>query len=211
MAAKGRSFTSLQVPWRLLGVGLALITVAAVGALGYSRSPARRAMALYEAGFKLSCCGEPDPVAMRDFKEALRLNPRLFEARVGLGAIYLTLDRKREAEQLYEEGARVNPSDPRPHFELAELAQPDHPAQAIRHLKDYLALYDRDQHAWYELARCYEKNGQYQESLQVWESIARRYPGDPIAQRAIGRVRRKLASAAGEALNDGKQIVNGKP
>ena len=68
-----------------------------------------------------------------------------------------------------------------------------------------------NQHAWYELARCYEKSGQYQESRQVWESIARRYPGDPIAQRAIGRVRRKLAAAPGEALNDGKQIVNGKP
>ena len=195
MAAKGRSFTSLQVPWRLLGVGLALITVAAVGALGYSRSPARRAMALYEAGFKLSCCGEPDPVAMRDFKEALRLNPRLFEARVGLAAIYDTLGGKREAEQLYEEGARVNPSDPRPHFELAELAQPDHPAQAIRHLKDYLALYDRDQHAWYELARCYEKRGQYQESLQVWESIARRYPGDMPTQRALSRLHKKLKLA----------------
>jgi tetratricopeptide (TPR) repeat protein len=195
MAAKGRSFTSLQVPWRLLGAGLVLIAVAAAGALGYHRSPARRAMALYEAGFKLSCCGEPDPVAMRDFKEALRLNPRLFEARVGLAAIYDTLGGKREAEQLYEEGARVNPSDPRPHFELAELAQPDHPAEAIRHLKAYLALYDRDQHAWYELARCYEKRGQYQESLQVWESIARRYPGDMPTQRSLTRLHKKLKLA----------------
>jgi tetratricopeptide (TPR) repeat protein len=196
MATKGVSFIRLKGPWRLLAVGLVLIAVAAAYSLGYNRSPARRAWVHYEAGFKLSCCGEPDPVAVRHFQAALRLNPRLFDARRGLAAIDVNLGKKREAEALYEEAIRLDPTDARPHFELAELALPDDRPQAIRHLKAYLSLYSRDLHGWYELAHCYEKSGQWKEALQSWESAARRFLDDGPAQRGLSRVRWKMQQVA---------------
>lgn len=92
-------------PRRLLAVGLGSIAMATAVSLYSHLSPTGKAWAHYRAGAKLSCCGEPDPVAIKHFWTALRLDPRLFEARRGLAAIYVNLDRKGDAERLYKERA----------------------------------------------------------------------------------------------------------
>jgi tetratricopeptide (TPR) repeat protein len=181
---------------RQLTVGLVLIGAAAAVALGFRLSPSGQAWAHYQAGAEISCCGEPDPVAIQHFQTALRLNPRLFEARQGLAAIYVNLDKRREAAGLYEEALRRDPADPRPHYELAELALPENRAQAIHHLKTYLSLQPTDVHGWYLLAQCYGANKQRKETLDLWESIARRFPGDARAQRALPRVRAQAEQRA---------------
>lgn len=142
---------------RLLIIGAVAILLAGTVSLWFSLSPTQRAWRYYLAGAKISCCGEPDPIAIKHFKKALQLNPRLFEARRGLAAIYANIGRKRDAAALYQEAMRIEPSDPRPRYELAELALPEQPEKAIRHLKDYLSLRPNDLQAWYLLAQCYRE------------------------------------------------------
>jgi tetratricopeptide (TPR) repeat protein len=198
MTTMRRSFFAFRLPWRLLVVGLALIGAAAAAALAFNLSPTGRALAHYREGARLSCCGEPDPVAVKHFRTALRLDPQLFDARRGLAGIYVNMDKKREAEKLYEEAIRLDSSDPRPYYELADLALPDDRAQAIRHLEKYLSFASDadDLRAWYELAQAEEASGQWHDALQTWESIARRFPGEGRSPRALLRVRQKMTHAA---------------
>lgn len=180
---------------RLLIIGAVAILLAGTVSLWFSLSPTQRAWRYYLAGAKISCCGEPDPIAIKHFKKALQLNPRLFEARRGLAAIYANIGGKRDAAALYQEAMRIEPSDPRPRYELAELALPEQPEKAIRHLKDYLSLCPNDLQAWYLLAQCYEAGKQWKEALWVWESIARRFPDEARAKRSLRRVRQKMSQA----------------
>jgi hypothetical protein len=90
MTTMRRSFFAFRLPRRLLVVGLALIGAAAAAALAFNLSPTGRALAHYREGARLSCCGEPDPVAVKHFRTALRLDPQLFDARRGLAGIYVS-------------------------------------------------------------------------------------------------------------------------
>ncbi len=191
---------------RLLIVGTVAILSVGTVSLWIWLSPTQRAWRHYLAGAKISCCGEPDPIAIKHFKTALRLNPRLFEARRGLAAIYANTDKKKEAEALYQEAVKLDPSDPRPHYELAELALPYQPAKAIRHLKVYLSLRPNELRAWYLLAMCYEKGKRWDEALRVWKDIARRFPDEVRAQRSLRRVRQRMSQAQINKPSDGKTL-----
>ena len=56
--------------------------------------------------------------AMRSFDEALKLNPRMFEAKTGRGAVLSRKGALKEAERVLQDALQLNPNPVRTHYEL---------------------------------------------------------------------------------------------
>jgi tetratricopeptide (TPR) repeat protein len=181
---------------RLVVVGAGLIGLAGAAAGGWRLSPQGRALAHYRAGVAGAHCGHASEEATAHLKDALRLDPRLFIARQALANTYAESGKAGDAGRLYEEAIWTDPTDPRPHRELADLALPGDHAAAARHLEACLALREDDREAWYLLAFCYERQGRFGEALRVWEDVAKRWQGDDRAVKALPRLRSKAREEA---------------
>ena len=56
--------------------------------------------------------------ALRSFDEALKLNPRMFDAKTGRGAVLARKGELKEAERVLREALLLNPNPVRTHYEL---------------------------------------------------------------------------------------------
>ena len=56
--------------------------------------------------------------AMRSFDEALKLNPRMFDAKTGRGTVLARKGELKEAERILQDALLLNPNPVRTHYEL---------------------------------------------------------------------------------------------
>jgi tetratricopeptide (TPR) repeat protein len=102
---------------------------------------ARRRLAdIYQLLGQISVDTQQESVAIQEFQTALELNPRHFDALLGLGDLWLAADRLDDARRRLAAADAINPRDPRPANQLGLLAlKQDRPAEAIREFERSLA------------------------------------------------------------------------
>lgn len=128
---------------------------------------------------------------------ALENDPRYFEARDGLAALYAANGRLSDAIQTYEAGIRTTPDDAQLRYKLAHLFYENRRyVEAIQAMQEGLRLAPNDRHYAYMLGMSYERAGQWEQARAHWKEAARLHPHDPIIRRGLHRVERRLEATS---------------
>ena len=136
----------------------------------------RTATACVQAARILLLTGD-DAQAVSLFKEALRLDPRLPEAYLGLGAWYESRGMLVPARELYGQGTRELPSDPQILAVYAIAAHRTLPAAAALPLLERAARTDtREPYLFAHLGDCYAELGLIEQARAAYEEGLRRAP-----------------------------------
>jgi len=99
-----------------------------------------------------------------------------------------------DAEDYYKLGVYNNPANCYMYYNLGMFYfnfVKRYP-EALTVCKVGTTTWDADNLTWKMLAHSYEKTGQYDKALDIWQEILRRYPDAPAAQVNLDRVRRIL-------------------
>lgn len=138
------------------------------------------------------------------YKQIVKLEPRLAEARSNLGMIYFTQRKFREAGQAFEEALRLQPRLAQPSIFLgitrAELGQCH---QATPLLNDsFVRPLTPELHRLIGLqsVRCYDKLGKPLKAVEVLLHLRREYPSDPDVLYSAARFYSDLSTDALLAL-----------
>jgi Flp pilus assembly protein TadD len=130
--------------------------------------------------------------AEREYRAALRLDPRASAVRCNL-AVLLSRNRlTREAVPLLEEGVRLSPTEPALHFNLG-LARADtgRPADAVKALEEAIRLDPRFPRAHRNLGLLYMEMNRPADAHRVLAEAARLDPDDrevrELLERLVGR------------------------
>ena len=82
--------------------------------------------------------------AMRSFDDALKINPRMFDAKTGRGAVLARKGDLNEAERVLQDALLLNPNPVRTHYELGlvyeKLGVPD---KALAQFKEGIRKYEQ--------------------------------------------------------------------
>jgi len=138
------------------------------------------------------------------FREALRVDPRHWEAHYNLANVLVDLDRRDEARQHYLEAIRINPGHARSHNNLANLLKSQgEESKAVSHY--YAALVTDPNHApsHYNLANLLAGKGASGLARKHYLETARIDPGHAKARNNLG----VLLAAEGDAAGAMKQYL----
>jgi len=126
-----------------------------------------------------------DTVAVSLFEEAIRLDPRLAEAYLGLGAWYEGKGMIILARALYGEGVRQLPTDPQLAAAYAIAAHRTLPAaDALPFLEGASQMDTRDPYLFAHLGDCYADLGLARQARAAYEEGLRRAPdATPLLER----------------------------
>ncbi len=121
-------------------------------------------LALHMAGRDAEC--------LAPFEAALKLNPQLPPALIGLGASYLRTNQPAKAIAPLERFARLQPNDLEARRMLVDATlSTGQPLKAIPHLEKLAAAQPAEAGLWYELGRAYEAAAQ-----SDFADLAQRFP-----------------------------------
>jgi tetratricopeptide (TPR) repeat protein len=131
-------------------------------------------------------------LAAHYYQEALKINPRMFEANYSLGRAYYELEMYPQAVQYFIRSIRLDSVQPRPflYYGLAYLKQGQlaEAEAAIRHAMALRAPDDfREYHA--SLGLVLERKGNTTEAIQEFEAELRENPNSPDAQMELQRLK----------------------
>jgi len=91
----------------------------------------------------------------------------------------------KEGEMIFRRGIHANPKSWEMRMELAWLFHDRirDPEKAIPLWKDTIRMPKAPIYNWHMLAHAYERTLQWQKSLQVWQEVLKKDPGNPVARR----------------------------
>jgi protein O-mannosyl-transferase len=131
-------------------------------------------------------------LAANYYREALRINPRMFEANYSLGRAYYELETYPEAIQYFIRAIRLDPTQPRPflYYGLAYMKQGQlgEAEAAVRHAMTLRAPDDfREYHA--SLGLVLERKGNTAEAIREFEAELQENPDSPDALIELQRLK----------------------
>ncbi len=131
-------------------------------------------------------------------------DPQFLEAYSAGGWLMDSLGRTADAEAYYTLGTTNNPQAEYAYWNLGFFyfnTPHDYPA-AARAFCSAVRLPDADIKDWKMLAHSYEKAGQWEDAVEIWQQTRSRYPHDPSVPRllaeAVTRQRRAQALPSGK-------------
>jgi tetratricopeptide (TPR) repeat protein len=139
---------------------------------------------------------DPAP-AMNDYREALRRDPSLAAARLGLAEALRKAHRNDEAASEYEAYLAQKPGDAAAHLGAGQnLMEKGDPDAATRHLERALALDPRSAPALKELAEHALRRGEFARALGYLDRAVALDPDDAAARRRRALALTRLGRAA---------------
>jgi tetratricopeptide (TPR) repeat protein len=82
--------------------------------------------------------------AMRSFDDALKLNPRMFDAKTGRGVVLARKGEFKEAERILQDALLLNPNPVRTHYELGLVYEKlGDPEKAMAEFKDGIKKHEQ--------------------------------------------------------------------
>lgn len=137
--------------------------------------------------------GDPFPMLVDDYREALRRDPNSAEARLGLAEALRETNRLSESAAAYAAYLERSPNDPAGHLGAARTAlKQGEDASAVRQLDRALELDPRHHEALLERAGVHLRHGQPAVALALIDRALRVEPDDPEAHYRRGLVLSRL-------------------
>lgn len=126
------------------------------------------------------------------------VNPKNVETFSNLGYILDSYGQSKRAFQVYDRGIAENPNE----FDLYLDAgfwqfQKGNYAQATRYLEKAITFKNAPVIVFKTLAHTYERMGETDKSIKMWEQTVRRFPNDAASKVNLERVRRKAQGGTG--------------
>ena len=125
-------------------------------------------------------------------KIAIAADPKDMDVYVNSGWLLWSMDRDQEAIDLYKSGMKANPTTYYMYDELGFYymnRKKDYP-NAIKYYEQAVKCKDVGTITLHMLANCYERNGQPDKALKIWERAAKN-PADSVARRKIENLKNK--------------------
>lgn len=133
------------------------------------------------------------------FEQALALDAKHVESRMGLAFIYREQGDRPRALALLEEGARLHPGHAGLRVNLGMLhSEAGDTAEARRLFEEALRIHPDHHTAHVQLATLLEREGAYEEALAHWREATRLRPDDRLARDHVSLVERHLGESPGE-------------
>jgi tetratricopeptide (TPR) repeat protein len=140
-------------------------------------------------GVALAKTGEQDR-AIREYAEAIRLEPRYAEAHNNLALALATRGRTSEAREHFAESIRLLPAYANAHTNLANLLDDQgEGAEAIAHYREAIRLEPDHVLARLNLAIALAKRGDFSEAIAQLETVLRLEPGNQDAKKVLDAIR----------------------
>ncbi|HEX4130438.1 MAG TPA: tetratricopeptide repeat protein [Pirellulales bacterium] len=138
--------------------------------------------------------------AAAEVEAALRLAPNLCETNNVKGILLARQRRYADAEPCFRRAIELDPSDPRPHYNLGQMLIDEHSgadgsidaaalAKAIEQFRAGLAVRPSDPDGHSRLAGAYIRQGNLSAALAEFEIVARLLPGDANVRQQIAQLR----------------------
>ena len=183
---------------------LALLTLALIVPLGRCQADGSadlRVQSLYENAKSAEARGDL-AVAVANYREILRIAPRLAPAYNNLGALYLKQGRYEQAAQILEQGLKID-SGMISALALSGIAEYNlgRYAAARGHLEAALRANPQDANAESYLASTLMKSGDLEAAAQCLEKITQRDPKNQEALYNLGKVYMQLSQKTLGKLN----------
>jgi tetratricopeptide (TPR) repeat protein len=135
--------------------------------------------------------------ALTEMKNALKYNETSASVRIEMAALLEQMERSREAIDQAEEAARMDPSNPEPHWVLANLylrsQAHDRPGRresltkAVRELEEMRKDAPDDERSYYALGGAYFELGETEKGIQAFEKFQDLVPNVDAGYTAIAR------------------------
>jgi type IV pilus assembly protein PilF len=168
-------------------LALVVMLVALVSCATTSKEDMQKAQAHYKLGVSHLNSGKIQP-AYVEFQTALSLDPNNKAIHNGLGTVYLQLSDLEAAEEYYQNAVRIDPSFSDAHNNLCYVYyQLRQWGKAIESCKNALKnpLYVTAEKAYYNMARAYYRNKNYDAAIGAYNDAAKRFPGLYLAYYGI--------------------------
>ncbi|MGH9404977.1 MAG: trypsin-like peptidase domain-containing protein [Terriglobia bacterium] len=138
-----------------------------------SESLALSALVWFELGLKAQDVGKCD-LAVRDYKQAMRLKPDYSAAWRNLGLAYIGIGQLQEAVGAFEQAVSVNPNDEPAWFCLGALyGNLGKYSEAVGAEEKALGLKPSYGRAWYVLGFVFDKLGQHDKAVSAQQQASR--------------------------------------
>ncbi|MFC1631249.1 tetratricopeptide repeat protein [Candidatus Omnitrophota bacterium] len=123
-------------------------------------------------GKALSTSGQPQQ-AIREYRQAIALDPSFFEAYTNLGNLFAETERPDQAFEHYQKAVEINPQDYLAYFNLAvTLNELGRKQEAVEAYRKNIAINPDYGRAYNNLAVILEELGRKQEALEFYEKAA---------------------------------------
>ncbi len=140
--------------------------------------------------------------ALNEYQEAVRLDPRNYNAHTVLGAALTQAGRTDEAIRAYTEALRLEPNDPRALNNLGgALTRRGRHDEAIEHFREALRAWPNYPLGKLNLSNALLATGKREEALQYAQDAVRLTPGDPRAENQLGTVLLAMGQASEAAIH----------
>lgn len=131
--------------------------------------------------------------ALKEFKTAIKLNPRAYKALYNLGYAYEQKGLIPEAIQMYERAIRINPKYTDAHFNLGNIyARSGRLADAVRAYKSALEIDPRDTTVRNNLGVIYARQGKLDQAILQWQRILETDPENQEVRENIQKARKMM-------------------
>lgn len=126
--------------------------------------------------------------AIKEYNEAIRLNPKHFEAYNSLGNLYRDQKKYTEAEAAYRKAIELRPQFAYPYTNLALMLEGHDNEKAIQVLLDAIKIFPGDMDMRFTLASVYQTAGKKDEAKKTLEAILKDAPGYAAAADALAKL-----------------------
>jgi Flp pilus assembly protein TadD len=181
-------------------IAIFLFVVLLAGALVFAASPQRSADATPTEAAHLNNLGaaymnqQLFEKALKAFKDAAALDPKLQIARLNQGIALLNLGKVDEARPRLQEAVKQNPNDPHAWYNLGLLFKNSGDAKAaidaFRHVTE---IDSDDADSWYFLGASYAENKQYPEAMDAFQHAVKLNPQHASAEFGLSRAYQQSA------------------
>jgi Flp pilus assembly protein TadD len=135
--------------------------------------------------------------ALKNFRQAAALDPKLEIARLNEGIAQLNLTRIEEAKQLLQEAAKVRTDDAHAWFNLGLLYKnSDHPQGAIDAFQRVTEIDGNDADTWYFLGAVYAQTRQFPQAIDAFQHALKLNPLHASAEFGLARAYQQSGDVA---------------
>jgi Flp pilus assembly protein TadD len=132
--------------------------------------------------------------ALKVFKDAAALDPKLQIARMNQGIALLNLGKIAQARPLLENAVKENPNDPNAWYNLGLLFKNSGDAEAaIDAFRRVTEIDSNDADSWYFLGASYAENKQYPEAMDAFQHALKLNPQHASAEFGLSRAYQQSA------------------
>lgn len=128
----------------------------------------------------------------------VEVNPKNVETFSALGWVLDSYGNERKAFQIYDRGIAANPNDWDLYFDAGFWHfQKKNYQSALKYLQKAVSFKDAPPMVWKTLAHTYDRMGQVEKSLEIWEKLVKMDPEDGANKSNLERVKKKASGGNG--------------